>query len=84
MSPTAFGIVATAWLFLLLYRMLQRRMMRRGGHLKRRCPMHVKSETYDLALSEARHLRARAIVDFWQRLRDAISPHVPKLFPSEF
>lgn len=46
--------------------------------------MHVKSETYDLALSEARHLRARAIVDFWQRLRDAISPHVPKLFPSEF
>ena len=46
--------------------------------------MHVTSETYDLALREARQMRARAIADFWQRLRDAISPHVPKLFPSEF
>ena len=46
--------------------------------------MHVKSETYDLALREARALRARAIADFWQRLRDRLSPRVPPLFPSEF
>ena len=46
--------------------------------------MTVKSETYELALREARQLRARAIADLWQRLREKLSPRVPKLFPAEF
>ena len=45
--------------------------------------MQVKSETYAAAIRDARQLRARAIVDFWQRLRDTLSPRVPKIFPSD-
>ncbi|NEY89921.1 hypothetical protein [Tabrizicola oligotrophica] len=46
--------------------------------------MHVQSADYAAVLREARLLRARAIADFWQHLRDTLSLHVPKLFPSEF
>jgi DNA-binding transcriptional LysR family regulator len=56
----------------------------RGGHLNRRCPMTVYSTEYDAAIRKARQLRARAIADFWQNLRDTFSLHVPRLFPSEF
>ena len=46
--------------------------------------MHIQSDTCARAVAEARLLRARAISGFWQQLRDAVSLHVPRLFPSEF
>lgn len=46
--------------------------------------MLIQSDAYEAALRDARQMRARAIADFWQRLRDTLSPRVPKLFPSEY
>lgn len=46
--------------------------------------MSAYSTDYDAVIREAHALRARAIADFWQRLRETFSLHVPRLFPAEF
>ncbi len=35
-------------------------------------------------LRNAQHLRTYAIVKFWHRWAELLSPRLPKIFPSEF
>jgi|GEM_PF-4637671 len=46
--------------------------------------MNDHSMLYAEAIREAQRLRGQAMVDMWRKLREALSLHVPKLFPAEY
>ena len=46
--------------------------------------MNAQSVDYEAVIRDAHRLRSRAVVEFWRAVKEALSLHVPRLFPAEF